>query len=113
MGTTMLQQIEKTKISIPKKQRRILRQLAQQAGQNIDEFIEQLLSEGIRKRQETTSYETKRIRFHAFAEIEEHRKRFLAKRNNQPLTIDTISLIEQIREEHDFNILTSTPLHCD
>ena len=41
--------------------------------------------------------------------IRRHREAFLAKRNNSPLPIDAVALLEQIRDEHDehaFALLT-------
>ena len=88
-------------MTIPQKQRQALIQLADQEGQSIDALIEQILREGIEKRQQAHHPKTKTERLQALAQIEEHHKEFLARHNNAPLDVDPSAFLHQIREERD------------
>jgi len=102
----MLQQMEKTVISLRPEQRQALTEMACQEGQEIDAFIEHILQEVIdKKHAETATVKDERIRQN-FDRIRRHREAFLAKRNNTPLTVDTVALLDQIRDEHDEQILS-------
>ncbi len=112
----MLQYIETTQVAIPGKQHKILLRIAQQEGQNFDDFILQLLQEGIERHQHAPPARTTTQKLKALEQVEEHRKAFLARRNNTPLTIDPVSFLDQIREEHDqhlINLWQSEPNHHD
>ena len=52
-------------------------------------------------------------RLQALERIKEHRKAFLAKRNNTPLQIDPVSLLNQIREEHDQHLFILCQIPVD
>lgn len=103
---SMLHHTAKIQIAIPIEQQQALQQLARQEGQSLDELVAQLLREGIDRRHHDTRPRTKAEQLEALEQIEEHRKAFLAKRNNRPLTIDPVSLLEQIREEHDQHFIS-------
>lgn len=101
----MLQQAEKTMISLKPEQRQVLTEIARQEGQEFDAFIAQILQGVIdKKHAETDAMKDKRIRQN-FDRIRLHRKTFLARRNNTPLAVDTVALLEQIRDEHDKHLL--------
>ncbi|MCP4405309.1 MAG: hypothetical protein GY801_49415 [bacterium] len=106
----MLQSAEKTVISLKPEQRRALREIANQEGQEIDLFIEHVLQDVIENRQgENAAQRNERIRCN-FDRIRRHRETFLAKRHNTSLSIDTVELLKQIRDEHDehaFSLLRS------
>ncbi len=102
----MLQQAEKTMISLKPEQRKALTEMARQEGQEIDAFIEQILQEAIdKKHAETAAMKDERIRQN-FDRIRRHREAFLAKRNNILLTVDTVALLDQLRDEHDEQLLS-------
>jgi hypothetical protein len=97
----MPQQAEKMTIALKPEQRQALGEMGQQEGQEVELFIAQILQEAIdRKQADTASTKIARIRRN-FARIRRHRKAFLAKRKKTPVTIDTVALLQTIREEHD------------
>ena len=107
----MLQSAEKTIVSLNLEQCQTLRKIAHQEGQELESFIEQILQEVIEKRQAedtqadgTQMDKNTRIQQN-FDRIRRHREAFLARRNNQPLPIDTVALLEQIRDERDEHLL--------
>jgi hypothetical protein len=109
----MLQTAEKTIISLKPEQRQALTEMARREGQDIDELISQILQEGIEKRQHVTHSMATDERLEALERIEEHRKAFLAKRNNTPLQIDPASLLNQIREERDEHLFSLCQIPAD
>jgi hypothetical protein len=95
-------------VAIPQEQERMLNQIAHQEGQSLDALVEQLLQEGIEKRQKSQYSHSRLERLQALARIEEHRQTFLARRNNVPLNIEPTEILDQIREErvqHLFTVL--------
>ena len=107
----MLQHAEKTTISLKPEQRQALTEMAHQEGQELDVLIEHILQEAIEKKSpHRTVLKDERIRQN-YDRIREHREAFLAKRNNSPLAIDTVALLEQIRDEHDEHLLSLITNH--
>jgi len=109
----MFQQAEKTIISLKPEQRQVLWEMAHREGQEIEVFIEHILQNVVEKQQgRTPRQKHERIRQN-FDRIRRHRKAFLAKRDNRPLSIDTVALLEQIRDEHDEHALALLRHPCD
>lgn len=106
----MLQYAEKTTIVLKPEQRQALTEMAHQEGQELDVLIEHILQEAIEKKSTHRTLKDERIRQN-YDRIREHRKAFLAKRNHTPLTIDTVALLEQIRDEHDEHLLSLMANH--
>ena len=97
----MIQYAEKTSISLKPEQHQILVEMALREGQDVETFVEHLLQNIIEKqRAEAPSDKDERIRQN-FDRIRQHRKAFLVKRNNEPLNIDTVTLLNQLRDERD------------
>ena len=109
----MLQYMEKTSISLKPEQHEALTEMARREGQDIDDLITQILQEGIEKRQRDTHPMTADERLQALEQIEEHREAFLAKRNNTPLQIDPVSLLNHIREECDQHLFSLSQIPSD
>jgi len=101
----MLPQADNMTIAIKPEQRQILSEMAHQEGQELEMFIAQILQDAIDRQQAASTFDKiLRIRRN-FARIRRHRKAFLAKRKNTPLTLDTVALLHTIREEHDKYLL--------
>jgi hypothetical protein len=66
--------------------------MAHQEGEELDVLIEHTLQEAIEKKSAHRTLKDERIRQN-YDRIWEHREAFLAKRNNTPLTIDTLALL--------------------
>ena len=62
--------------AIPHEQERILNQLAHQEGQSLDALVEQLLQEGIEKRQQSQHSRSRSERLQSLASIKGHRQAF-------------------------------------
>lgn len=96
----MLPQADTMTIAIKPEQRQVLSDMARQEGQELEIFIAQILQEAIDRQQAApTLAKIPRIRRN-FARIRRHRTALLAKRNNIPLTLDTVTLLQTLREEH-------------
>ena len=106
----MLSHADTISITISHKQQQALRQLARQERQSVAELIAQLLQEGLDRRQQAKPPLTKVKQFEALARIEEHRHAFLAKWNQQPITVDPVLFLDEIREEHDPGLTQTSPL---
>ncbi len=107
----MLQHKEQTTISLTLKQQRALADMAYKKGQKLDTFIEDILQKEIEKKSDhIISLKEERIRQN-YDRIRRHRKEFLAIRDNTPLTVDTVALLEQIRGEHDEHLLSLNTPH--
>ena len=91
------------RVAIPQEHEDILSQLASQEGQSVDTLVEELLREGIERRQHARS---RAERLHALARIKEHRQAFLARRNQAPLDIKPAELLQQAREERSEYLLS-------
>ena len=96
---------ERPSIALNPEQHHALIQMALREGQDIETFLEHLL-QGILEEQdpEFHAQNNERIRQN-FDLIRQHRKAVLAKRQNQPLTIDTVELLYQLRDERDEYLL--------
>lgn len=98
-------------VAIPQEQEQMLSQLAHQEGQSLDALVEQLLREGIERRQQPRHLRSRTERLQALARIEEHRQTFLARRNNIPLNIEPTEFLDQVREERIEHLLTVLQEH--
>ncbi len=107
----MLEHKEQTTISLTPEQRRALSDMAFQEGTELGALIEQILQKEIENKfPRVVVLKEERIRKN-YDRIRRHRKSFLAKRDNTPLTIDTVALLEQIRGEHDEHLLSLNTSH--
>lgn len=102
----MFQHAEKTVIAIKPEQCQVLQEMAQREGQAMDVFIEHILQDLIEKWQEEMQVDKNERINRNFESIRHHREAFLAKRHNKPLSIDTVALLNEIRDEHDEHALT-------
>lgn len=94
----MLPQADTMTIAIKPEQCQALSDMARQEGQELEMFIAQILQEAIDKQQAAPT-------FAKIPRIRRHRNAFLAKRKNIPLTVDTVALLQTLREEHDEYLL--------
>ncbi len=102
----MLQYADKTTISLTPEQRQALTEMAHLEGQELGVLIEHILQDAIEKKSpQIISLKDERIRQN-YDRIRQHRKAFLANHDNTPVMIDTVALLEQIREEHDEHLLS-------
>ncbi len=107
----MLEHKEQTTISLTLEQRRALADMAFQEGKELDALIEYILQKEIEKKSpRVVVLKEERIRKN-YDRIRQHRKAFLAKRDNTPLKIDTVALLEQIRGENDEHLLSLNTSH--
>ena len=105
----MLQQTERTIISLKHEQRQALSEMARGEGQEVEAFIEHLLQHVIEQRQISSHQEKMKRVQQQFALIRQHRKALLEKHQNHPLNADTIAILNQLREERDehlFSLIT-------
>ncbi len=91
--------------------------LANQTGQSLLVLIENLLREALAVHQPspTTSADSRLLtqKLNQLEQIKQHRAAILARRNNQPLQVDTVAILNQLREERDAEILANCNLPRD
>lgn len=107
----MLENKKQTTIFLTPKLRRALADIAIQEGKELGALIEHILQKEIEKKSPgVVVLKEERIRKN-YDRIRQHRKAFLAKRDNTPLKVDTVALLEQIRGEHDKHLLSINTSH--
>jgi hypothetical protein len=91
--------------------------LANKSGQSLLTLIETLLREALAVHQPsaTTGADSLPLppKLNQLEQIKQHRAAILARRKNQPLQVDTVAILNQLREERDAEILANCNLPRD
>ncbi len=97
----MLEHKEQITISLTLEQRRALTDMAHRQGQQLVEFIENTLQKLTGKKSSHVVVLQEESLRETYDSIRKHRRPFPAKRTNAAIAIDTETLLEQIRDQHD------------
>ena len=97
--------MHRAQILIDSEQHQILGEIARQEGTSISAIVRRAVHHWLAKRHEA---QVLRRQMDALQEIGRHRQAILDRRGDKPLEIDLVELIEQMREERDGELITSS-----
>lgn len=96
----MSNRMHRTQILLEPEQHALLTQFAQNEGRSLSDIVREMLNAQIALRQrEATALRQQRLE--TLQRIELHRQQILARRNNQPLPLQTQDLLDALRAERD------------
>ena len=100
----MTTRMHRTQILLEPGQHKILTQIAQQEQRSLSDVIRQMLQTQIDQRTRDTEARKQR-QLEALERIQQHKQAIRKRRNNKPLEIDPVTLINQMRDERDEDII--------
>jgi hypothetical protein len=81
--------------------------LARQDGQTMLEWVEKILREAIQVRRQTTDNSTFSRRLKTLERLQQQQDTYLAEVGSQRPTVDTVAILDQLREERDAELLAN------
>ncbi len=85
--------------------------LARQEGQTMLEWVEKILREAIQVRRQTQDNSTFSRRLKTLERLQQQQATYLAQAGSQPPTVDTVAILDQLREERDAELLANFHTH--
>lgn len=95
----------RTHLLLEPEQHRILTQIAEREGRSISDVTREIVQAGIEQRQQLYTIERKR-RLQALERARQVRQVILAERGGEPLKLDIPTLIDELRNDRDNQILS-------
>jgi predicted CopG family antitoxin len=92
------ERMHRTQILLEPEQHRALAELARSEGRSVSELVREIIRQRLAERERKIDADVKR-RLEALERIRGHREAILARRGGQPLEIDVVEMINQMREE--------------
>ncbi len=105
MGTKLY----RAQILLRPEQHRAIVEIARREGRSISEVVREMIEAQLQQRAQGALAR----QLEAMERIRKHREEMLAQRGGKPLDIDTVTMIEQVREEQDERNPASIGGHCD
>ena len=96
----MSNRMHRTQILLEPEQHALLTQFAQNEGRSLSDIVREMLNAQIALRQREADT-LRQQRLETLQRIELHRQQILARRNHQPLPLQTQDLLDTLREERD------------
>jgi hypothetical protein len=96
----MAERLYRTQILLEPEQYRALAAIAQGEKRSISAVVREMIQERLDRRK-TFENAAARQRLEALERIREHREAILVERGGQPIELDVVGLINQMREERD------------
>ncbi|MCI0559441.1 MAG: hypothetical protein MN733_13175, partial [Nitrososphaera sp.] len=91
---------ESIQIQLTHEQTQALNHLAREQGKTIIELVEEMLQDTIRQRQQA-GHRKLAQQLEALERIKRHKAEILASRKGEPLNINLVTMLQEIREERD------------
>lgn len=92
--------LEPIQIQLTLEQTQALDHLAQEQGKTIIELVEELLQDAIRQRQQARHRKLAH-QLESLERIKRHKAEILTSRKGEPLNINLVTMLQEIREERD------------
>lgn len=99
-GETMSKRMYKTQIVLEPEQHKALAEIAEREGRSIPDVVQDLVKQGLEEH-ERRARTNQQSHLESLKQIREHREAILAERGGNPIELDTVELIHQMRQERD------------
>lgn len=96
----MAERMVRTQILLEPGQHRALAEIARMEGRSVSDLVRAMIDQQLEQRKQAREADLKR-RLEALERIREHRDAILAERGGQPIDIDVVAMINEMREERD------------
>jgi predicted CopG family antitoxin len=96
----MTTRMHRTQILLEPEQHQALTEIARREQRSLSDVVREMLHDQLKQRRQNATAERKR-RLEALERIKSHRQAILDRRGGNPLEIDVVELINQMRDERD------------
>ena len=107
-GTRVAERLYRTQILLEPAQHRALVEISRREGRSISDLVREMIQQHLADREQAADAALKR-QLRALERLRQHRREILARRGGQPLDLDPVDLIRQMREERDERNLAGFP----
>ena len=95
----MSKSMYKTQIVLEPEQHRALAEIAEREGRTIADVVQDLVKQALEQHERRARSQQHHLE--GLEQVREHREAILAERGGKPIELDTVELINEMREERD------------